>query len=55
MNKNRFELWYFAKRVAKRLHMNVTINFLVAGHTKFSTEWCFGLLKRNFKKILSLH
>jgi hypothetical protein len=49
-NKNRFVLWYFAWRVAKGLHKNVTINFLIAGHTKFSPDWCFGLLKRNFRR-----
>lgn len=26
------------------------MNFLIAGHTKFAPDWCFGLLKRTFKR-----
>ncbi|KAI7808698.1 chaperonin [Triplophysa rosa] len=31
------------------LHRSITLNFLIAGHTKFAPDWCFGLLKRAFK------
>ncbi|XP_033107222.1 uncharacterized protein LOC117109088 [Anneissia japonica] len=24
------------------------LSFLIAGHTKFSVNWCFGLFKREF-------
>ena len=27
-------------------HKQVTLSFLVAGHTKFSPDWCFGLAKQ---------
>ncbi len=25
---------------------HITLSFLVVGHTKFSPDWCFGLVKR---------
>ncbi|XP_064614611.1 uncharacterized protein LOC135478267 [Liolophura sinensis] len=49
---DRFVLWYFAWRVAVGLHKSVSLNFLIAGHTKFAPDWCFGLLKRAFKRNL---
>lgn len=49
-NKKRFVLWYCAWRVAMGLHRSITLNFLIAGHTKFAPDWCFGLLKRAFKR-----
>ena len=48
-NKNRFVPWYCAWREALGLHKSITLNFLVAGHTKFAPDWCFGLLKQAFK------
>lgn len=32
------------------LHTEVTMNFMPAGHTKFAPDWCFGLLKRRFRR-----
>ena len=49
-NKNRFVLWYCAWRCCVGLHQSITLNFLVAGHTKFGPDGCFGLLKRAFKR-----
>ncbi|XP_070174272.1 uncharacterized protein [Littorina saxatilis] len=49
-NKNKFVLWYFAWRVMTGQHQTVTINFMPPGHTKFSPDWCFGLLKKCFRK-----
>ena len=49
-NKNKFVLWYFAWRVQVGLHTEVTINFMPPGHTKFAPDWCFGLLKRCFRR-----
>ncbi|ELT87533.1 hypothetical protein CAPTEDRAFT_192819 [Capitella teleta] len=46
-NKNKFVLWYIAWRVAVGLHKSITLNFLVAGHTKFAPDWCFGLVKHS--------
>ena len=49
-NKYKFMLWYLAWRVATGLHTSITLNFLVAGHTKFAPDWCFGLLKQEFRR-----
>lgn len=49
-NKNNFVLWYCAWRVATGLHKSISLNFLVAGHTKFAPDWCFGLLKQAFRR-----
>ena len=37
--------------------MSITISFLPAGHTKFSPDWCFGLVKRAFRRTVvgSIH
>ncbi len=32
------------------LHESITISFMLLGHTKFSPDWCFGLLKQKFRK-----
>lgn len=32
------------------LHKNITLSFLVVGHTKFAPDWCFGLLKQRYRK-----
>ncbi len=37
-------------RVLKGLHESITISFMLVGHTKFSPDWCFGLMKRKFRK-----
>ena len=34
----------------KGLHESITISFMLVGHTKFSPDWCFGLMKRKFRK-----
>ena len=31
-------------------HKNITLSFLLTGHTKFSCDWCFGLVKRLYRK-----
>ncbi|XP_076449423.1 uncharacterized protein LOC143285915 [Babylonia areolata] len=49
-NKNKFVLWYCAWRVMRGLHTSITVNFMPPGHTKFSPDWCFGLLKRCFRR-----
>lgn len=49
-NKNKYMLWYLAWRVMTGLHASVTMNFMVAGHTKFAPDWCFGLLKQCFRR-----
>ena len=48
-NKNKYVLWYLAWRCMHGLHKHVTLNFMIAGHTKFSPDFCFGLLKKRFQ------
>ena len=49
-NKNRFMLNYLVWRVMCGLHTEITINFMPPGHTKFAPDWCFGLLKKKFRR-----
>lgn len=32
------------------LHQEVTLSFMLSGHTKFSPDWSFGLLKQRFRR-----
>ena len=48
-NKNNYFVWYFAWRVATRLHLSIMYSFLIAGHTKFGPDRCFGMLKKSYK------
>ena len=48
-NKNNAMVHYLAWRVMTGLHRNITLSFLVVGHTKFSPDWCFGLFKKRFR------
>ena len=41
---------YLAWRVMNGLHHDIELNFLVAGHTKFTPELCFGLVKKTFQR-----
>ena len=41
---------YLAWRVMVGLNDNITMSFLIVGHTNFSPNWCFGLLKRAFRR-----
>lgn len=49
-NKNNIMLWYLTWRVATGLNATASIAFLPAGHTKFSPDWCFGLMTRLYRK-----
>jgi hypothetical protein len=49
-NKNNAMLWYLAWRVATGLHRTISLNFMIAGHTKFAPDWCFGLIKQKFRR-----
>lgn len=49
-NKNHCMLCYFAWCAMTRKHVSVTFNFMPPGHTNFTPDWCFGLLKRKFKR-----
>ena len=49
-NKNNSMLHYLIWRVMTGLHRHINLSFLIVGHTKFSPDWCFGLLKRRFRR-----
>ena len=40
---------YLMWRVLSGLHKTITLSFMITGHTKFSPDWCFGLLKRRYR------
>ena len=44
-------MYYCMWRVLLGLHEEIKISFLPVGHTKFSPDWCFGLLKRKYRKM----
>ena len=49
-NKNTTMMQYFLWRCMTGRHKNITLSFLVVGHTKFGPDWCFGLIKRLFRR-----
>ena len=49
-NKNNSFLWYLCWRTMVGLHTSISFNFMLTGHTKFAPDWCFGLLKRQFRR-----
>ena len=49
-NKNNTIIQYLCWRVLCGLHRTVTLSFMVVGHTKFSPDWCFGLLKQRYRR-----
>ena len=32
------------------MHDSILYSFLIAGHTKFSPDWCFKLMKQSFRR-----
>ena len=48
-NKNNCMLHYLLWRTLTKRHSN-TLSFLPVGHTKFAPDWCFGLLKRAYRR-----
>ena len=49
-NKNNFFIWYYSWRILCGLHKSILYSFLIAGHTKFSPDWCSGLIKQSFRR-----
>ena len=49
-NKNSCMIIYLIWCVLTGCHKVITLCFLIAGHTKFSCDWCSGLVKRKFKR-----
>lgn len=50
-NKNNAVLWYAMWRVMTGLHVNIHYSLMVAGHTKFSPDWHFGLWKSRWRRV----
>lgn len=48
-NKNNILMGYLAWRISQKLNKKIVLSFLPVGHTKFSCDWGFGLLKKKFK------
>ena len=48
-NKNNYFIWYLAWRIILQLHHSVRYSFLIAGHTKFGPDRCFGIIKKSYK------
>ena len=51
-NKNNAMIQYLLWRVLTGKHKKITLSFLLAGHTKFSCDWGFGLIKCKFRKTV---
>ena len=49
-NKNNYVIWYILWRTLTGHNNSITLSFLIAGHTKFSPDAGFGLLKKEFRK-----
>ena len=49
-NKNNYVIWYYCWRILCGLHNSILYSFLIAGHTKYSPDWCFGLVKQSFRR-----
>ena len=39
---------YLLWRMMSVQHTEITLSFMIPGHTKFSPDWCFGLLKKRY-------
>ena len=49
-NKNNYMIQYLSWRTMVGLHQEITLSFLLVGHTKFAPDWCFGLFKQVFRR-----
>ena len=49
-SKNNYVIWYYWWSVLCGLHNSILYSFLIAGHTRFSPDWCFGLVKQSFRR-----
>ena len=50
-NKNNYFIWYLAWRTILQLHHSVRYSFLIARHTKFGPDRCFGIIKKSYKLL----
>ena len=40
---------YFCWHVYKKLHDKISLGFMLAGHTKFTPDRCFGIIKKSYR------
>lgn len=52
-NKNSAFLWYYSWWVMNGLPHSINYDFLLPGHTKFSPDWCFGLMKQKTRRTFT--
>ena len=50
LNKNRHVIAYSMWSVLTGRHKQITLSFLIVGHTKFSPDTCFGMIKRFYRR-----
>ena len=48
-NKNNTMIRYLCWRVYKKLHDKISLGFMLAGHTKFVPDRCFGIIKKSYR------
>jgi hypothetical protein len=51
-NKNNIMLWFLMFCVLAGFYEEVTYSFLIVGHTKFTVDWAFGILKSAFRRYV---
>ena len=44
-----YMMQYLAWRTLTNRHTSITLSFLLVGHTKFASYWCFGLFKHHYR------
>ena len=49
LNKNATIVHYLLWRVMTRQHDELSLSFMIPGHTKFSLDWCFSLMKKQYR------
>lgn len=49
-NKNNALIQYLMYRILTGLHSKIELSFLIVGHTKFSPDGYFGLIKRKYRR-----
>ena len=49
-NKNAIMVQYLLWRVMTGQHKEITLSFMILGHTKFSPDWCFRPLKKKYRR-----
>jgi len=56
-NKNNYMVWYLLWRTMNGLHEEISLSFMVPGHTKFDPDRFFALLKLKYRRstIDSIH